>query len=184
MLPRSCQHTAPLLGRATARIKNGFKYLFQLCQIAYIYVSNVAKKMIKYLAHINAPELKGVTNKTQLINSIRRRPLRKSGILSISKKFGLSPTEIAQLMGVSIRTYHRQKGSSPVSIFASEIGIKLAELYEVGLTTFDRDEKALLTWFNSSIPAINNQVPLELIKTTLGIELVKDELVRIEHGVY
>jgi len=139
---------------------------------------------MRYLVHLNAPELKGVANRTELINSIRKHPLRKSRILSISRKFGLSPTEVAQIMGVSVRTYHRQKSNTPVSIFASELGVKLAELYELGLTTFDRDEKALQTWLSSPIPAINNEVPLELIKTNLGIDLIKDELLRIEHGVY
>lgn len=140
--------------------------------------------MIKYLIHIHAPELKGVSSKTQLIGLLRKHPLKKSGILSISKKFGFTPAEIALLMGVSIRTYHRQKASSPISVSASELGIKLAELYEVGLMTFNNDQEALLKWLSSPIPAINNQVPHELITTSLGIELVKDELMRIEHGVY
>ena len=140
--------------------------------------------MLKYLAHINAPELRKVENRTQLVNSIRKHPLTKSGILSIARKLKLTSREVAQLMGISIRTFQRQGNNVQVSVSASELGIKLAELYEIGLNAFDGDKESFVKWLNLPIPAINNQIPIQLITTSLGIDLIIDELLRIEHSVY
>lgn len=120
----------------------------------------------------------------ELIASLSEKPLKKAAIISISKKFGLSQKEAAYLAGVSLRTYQRQKRTRALSRSASELGIKLAELYEIGLTTFDQDKNSFLAWMKTPIPAINNYIPYSLINSTLGIELVKEELLRIEHGIY
>lgn len=87
-------------------------------------------------------------------------------------------------MGVSVRTFQRQRKTANITSAASENVVKLAELFEVGLATFDNDEESFLNWLNGPIPALNNEKPITLLSSNLGIDLVKDELLRIEHGVY
>ncbi len=140
--------------------------------------------MIKFLEHLGEAGLGEVDSRQGLWRAIRQRPLKKRHVIFISNKLGLQQKDTAELIGVSVRTYQRQKRTANITNAASEIVLKLAELFEIGLTTFDNDEESFLTWLNASIPALNNEKPITLLSSNLGIELVKDELLRIEHGIY
>jgi putative toxin-antitoxin system antitoxin component (TIGR02293 family) len=48
---------------------------------------------------------------------------------------------------------------------------------------FGRREKAQ-RWLREPCRAISNVVPLDLLDSDAGAQLVKDELIRIEHGIY
>lgn len=140
--------------------------------------------MIKFLEHLGEAGLGEVDSRQGLWRAIRQRPLKKRHVIFISNKLGLQQKNTAELIGVSVRTYQRQKRTANITNAASENVLKLAELFEIGLTTFDNDEESFLTWLNASIPALNNEKPISLLSSNLGIELVRDELLRIEHGVY
>lgn len=140
--------------------------------------------MITFLEHLGETGLGEVDSRQGLWLAIRKRPLKKRHIILISKKLGLPQKEAAQLMGVSVRTFQRQRKTANITNAASENVVKLAELFDVGLATFDDDEESFLNWLNASIPALNNEKPITLLSSNLGIDLVKDELLRIEHGVY
>ena len=140
--------------------------------------------MIKFLEHLGEAGLGEVDSRQGLLRAIRQRPLKKRHVIFISNKLGLQQKDTAELIGVSVRTYQRQRRTADITNAASENVLKLAELYEIGLTTFDNDEESFLTWLNASIPALNNEKPITLLSSNLGIELVKDELLRIEHGIY
>ena len=140
--------------------------------------------MIKFLEHLGEAGLAEVDSRQGLWRAIRQRPLKKRHVIFISNKLGLQQKDTAELIGVSVRTYQRQRRTANITNAASENVLKLAELFEIGLTTFDNDEDSFLTWLNASIPALNNEKPITLLSSNLGIELVKDELLRIEHGVY
>lgn len=115
---------------------------------------------------------------------VRKNPIDKKALLSVTKKFRLSNMQAAQLGKVSLRTFQRKKSSSKLSVDASESFLILSELYKVGMMAFDGNEESFLTWLNTPIPAMKNQKPKELITTALGASLVKDELLRIEYGIY
>lgn len=140
--------------------------------------------MIKFLEHLGEAGLGEVNSRQGLWRAIRQRPLKKRHVILISSKLGLQQKDTAELIGVSVRTYQRQRRTANITNAASENVLKLAELFEIGLTTFDNDEESFLTWLNASIPALNNEKPITLLSSNLGIELVKDELLRIEHGIY
>ena len=134
--------------------------------------------------HLGEAGLGEVDSRQGLWHAIRQRPLKKRHVIFIANKLGLQQKDTAELIGVSVRTYQRQKRTANITNAASENVLKLAELFEIGLTTFDNDEESFLTWLNASIPALNNEKPINLLSSNLGIELVKDELLRIEHGIY
>lgn len=58
------------------------------------------------------------------------------------------------------------------------------EIKDTALVAFDGNADAFKIWMNSSIPSLENSLPIELIKTQQGIDLVKSELIRIEHSIY
>jgi len=50
-------------------------------------------------------------------------------------------------------------------------------------TVFKDSNKATI-WLNSPCYALGNQVPIQLIESTEGMELVLAALGRIEHGIF
>lgn len=139
---------------------------------------------MKYLLHLDDKNLETVDTKQRLLHSIRENPLRKRNAINISGKLGLRQKDTADLLGMSFRTYQRKKLTDEISPVAAENMIKLAELYEVGLNAFDQDIQSLIVWLNSPVAGLNNEKPIGLLSSAMGIELVKDELLRIEYGIY
>lgn len=125
-----------------------------------------------------------INTRQRLWHAVREHPLRKKHVEHISQKLGLQQKDTAELIGVSVRTYQRQSKATLMTSAASENILKLAELYEMGLSAFDHNEESFLTWLESPIPALNNEKPVQLLSSGLGIDLVKEELQRIEYGVY
>jgi uncharacterized protein (DUF2384 family) len=54
----------------------------------------------------------------------------------------------------------------------------------IGLIAFDNDIESFNQWLNTSIPALDHQRPIEIIHTSQGVDLVNNELLRIEYSVY
>lgn len=140
--------------------------------------------MMKFLEHLGEKSLMNINSRQRLWHAVRERPLRKKHVEHISHKLGLQQKDTAELIGVSVRTYQRQSGTTPMTFAASENVLKLAELYEIGLSAFDNNSESFVTWLDSPIPALNNDKPIQLLSSSLGIDLVKEELLRIEYGVY
>ena len=51
------------------------------------------------------------------------------------------------------------------------------------ISVFEDCDKAM-SWLNSPCYALGNQVPIQLLNTTEGMELVMDTLGRIEQGIF
>ena len=121
------------------------------------------------------------------INSIlkvREQPLRFSDLIRIAAKLGMDQNQMSLLADVSIRTFKKKSKSSLLSFHISERVLMLENLYQMGLDVFDSNESSFQDWLNSKIPTLDNHVPNDLLTSLLGIDVVKEELLRIEHGVY
>jgi putative toxin-antitoxin system antitoxin component (TIGR02293 family) len=80
----------------------------------------------------------------------------------------------------SMQRYKKEEGTfGPVS---SEKIIEITMLYKYGIEVFGDKEK-FNTWLNLTNVALGNIKPKELLDTSFGIGLLKDELNSIEHGV-
>jgi|SRR5690606_6682320 len=90
----------------------------------------------------------------------------------------------ANILGVTKRTLERyQEGNKTFRSQQSERIVQISQLYNKGLDVFGASEK-LKNWLQTKNVSLGNVTPLSLLDTTIGINLVKDELVRIEHGVF
>ena len=65
---------------------------------------------------------------------------------------------------------------------SSEKIIEIALLYKYGIEVFGNKEK-FNTWLETKNVALGGIVPKELLDNTFGINLLKDELTRIEYGI-
>lgn len=60
---------------------------------------------------------------------------------------------------------------------------ELSSLYQHGIEVFGNEEK-FIAWVETKNLALGGKKPKEMLDTNLNINLVKDELVRIEHGIF
>jgi len=56
-------------------------------------------------------------------------------------------------------------------------------LYKYGIEVFGNEEK-FIAWLEIKNIALGGKKPKEMLDTNLNIELVKDELIRIEYGIF
>ncbi len=89
-------------------------------------------------------------------------------------------------LGVSARTMRRWKEvpvSRRLSRPQSERIWVLAEtlVRAAGVLGSQRNAE---TWLGSPLSSLNGRRPIELLGTPLGVKLVTDHILRIEHGVY
>lgn len=86
-------------------------------------------------------------------------------------------------LDLSERTLQRyKKENARFSPLHTEKILELALLNLRGKEVFG-DEENYFTWLNSKSVALGGIKPRELMDSTFGIEMVRDELGRIEHGV-
>lgn len=90
----------------------------------------------------------------------------------------------ADLLHVSERTMQRyKKDQKPFESIHCERILKLAMLFKFGEEVFG-DMDLFKSWlFETSIP-LGSQTPFSLLDTSFGMDLVKDELGRIQHGIF
>lgn len=94
-----------------------------------------------------------------------------------------SLAEWARYLQLSGRTIQRnQKERRSFQPVQSERIIELVMLYEYGVEVFG-DKHHLNIWLNSASVALGGRTPKDLLDTRFGVDMVKDELGRIEHGI-
>ncbi len=117
-----------------------------------------------------------------LINLIRSG-IRFTMFKSIADKSPFSFTEWSNFLHLSERTMQRyQKEKKSFDPIYSEKIIEITMLYNYGKEVFG-DKKNFDYWLQTENIALGKRTPKELLDSTFGIHLVKDELTRIEHGV-
>ena len=102
---------------------------------------------------------------------------------SIIKKYSFTLQNWADFLHVSMKTLTRyQKDKKTFDSLQSERIIQIEILHSKGVEVFGNKEN-FFTWLESENLALGNLVPRDLLKTSFGIQLLMDELTRIEHGV-
>ncbi len=98
----------------------------------------------------------------------------------------LSPFSIndwAIFLNISNRSIQRyKKGGGRFNVVSSEKIVEITMFYKYGIEVFEDKEK-FSTWLNIKNIALGGIAPKELLDTSFGIGLLKDELSCIEHGV-
>lgn len=99
------------------------------------------------------------------------------------KKIPFTIQEWSLYLHLSERTMQRyQKEEKKFDIVHSERIVQIAMLYNYGVSVFGNKEN-FDTWLNSKSVALASK-PKELLDNVFGIELVNNELSRIEHGIF
>jgi putative toxin-antitoxin system antitoxin component (TIGR02293 family) len=139
--------------------------------------------MLAIAAFDSSSKIQKIRSKQEFIAEMRRDTLKKETLSKVGKKFRFTNDQLAQVAGVTTRTYQRQGPKAKISVSASENTLRLAEVYKNGMIAFDNDEPSFQNWLNANIPSLGGKKPIDLITTGLGADQVNDELLLIEYSV-
>lgn len=96
---------------------------------------------------------------------------------------GLSLSDIADCMHMTERTLRNYTPQTRLGPEQSERAIEIGKLYELGSETFG-SLASFRSYMDSHVMALGGRKPKEFLDTSVGIEFLKDELGRIQHGVF
>ncbi len=115
---------------------------------------------------------------------ISRSGITTSFVEDLMQKYVFSKADLARLIDVSPKTIDRHMAAGKLFTgLQAERLLRLAELYAQGVRVFGKGEK-FIKWLNSTIVALDHTTPMSWLDTYHGIQLISDELGRIEHGIF
>jgi putative toxin-antitoxin system antitoxin component (TIGR02293 family) len=116
------------------------------------------------------------------VNDIRKG-LPASSVLHLARSLRTTENYLLPIIGISDRTLQRRrKEKKPLAPVESDRLYRLAKVYARAHEVF-ADEEVALDWLKSRNRALGD-VPLMLLDTDAGTDMVERVLTRIEHGVY
>ncbi|MCE2733671.1 MAG: DUF2384 domain-containing protein [Flammeovirgaceae bacterium] len=107
-----------------------------------------------------------------------RKGFRKKSFDKLKEYSGLDNNTLAIALAVSAKTIQRVQ---TFDIVQSEKLYQLATLYAMGLSYFGKE--GFSRWMERPLFTLGNRKPIELIDVSEGLELVKAEIIRLQHGV-
>jgi putative toxin-antitoxin system antitoxin component (TIGR02293 family) len=106
-----------------------------------------------------------------------------SAFFDLLEVTGLSKDELSGLLDISFKTIQRyQKENKKLSALNSEQILKMITLYQKAEEVFG-DVTSFNRWLRKPALGLGGQLPLRFMQTPGGIDLIYDELMRIEHGL-
>lgn len=112
-----------------------------------------------------------------------RGGLTRGSLDTLMKKTGLDIYELANILEVTDRTLRRYTPEEVLNKRLSERALEIAKLYSRGEEVFG-DAPSFQQWMDADVPALGHRKPKSFLDTSLGIQMLMDELGRIEHGVF
>jgi putative toxin-antitoxin system antitoxin component (TIGR02293 family) len=113
---------------------------------------------------------------------LSRKGVSKEALLYLAKFMGLPVSQMAALLPVTERTIQRYAPKEHFDRVVSENILHLAEVAARGLEVFKNNDN-FKTWIDQPSTALGGRSPKSLLASRFGIDMVLDELTRIEHGV-
>ena len=111
-----------------------------------------------------------------------KKGLKAEAIFDFMQISLFSATLVEQLLNKTIKTFTKYKEQETLlDATVSEKLLKLFALYDKGAAVFGSIEE-FNKWLAEPAFGLGNQVPQDLLDTISGIELVGEELTRIEYG--
>ena len=114
---------------------------------------------------------------------IVRKGIKFSMFINFANKSPFSLNEWSAFLHLSERTMQRyKKEERTFEPLQSEKILEIAILYKKGVEVFGNHEK-FNSWLETENLALGKVKPKDLFDNSFGINLLKDELVKIEHGI-
>jgi len=119
--------------------------------------------------------------RTDLIDLIRTG-IQTKYLESIQNYTTLNDKELIKILPISKRQLERYPPSHNLNKEITSHLLQIIQLYQKGYKLFGTDKFNL--WIRTQNKILNHHKPIELMDTSIGIEMIEDVIGRIEHGVY
>jgi len=128
--------------------------------------------------------IKGPTSPLDLIETIRQG-LPKQALERLAEALRLKVLDLEHILPVSKRTLQRygQQNGKFLPKELSDHMLQAAKVYARAVDVFEDEERAL-EWLQATIVALGGRIPMSLLDTSAGVDLVLAELGRLEYGVF
>lgn len=126
--------------------------------------------------------LKELNSPLDLIKATRKG-FKKEAIDDIMEALQINTDVISKFLHVSPRTLQRYDPKKTLPLDTSDHLVQVYRVYSRALEVFNSKDKAL-RWLKYPSVALGNNIPIDLLDTSSGIEMVLDELGRIEYGIF
>ncbi len=110
-----------------------------------------------------------------------REGIQKTQLLALQQEIQLSTSELAAALHITPRALHGYASADWLKLRISERALALAQLYARGFEIMGKER--FIRWMDQEHIALGKKKPKQLLDTHFGIQLLLDELGRIEHGV-
>lgn len=129
-----------------------------------------------------AVKYQGASNAAYELVETAHQGISTSAFFDILSFSGLAKEELADILDVSFKTIQRyHKDGKNLSALNSEQLLKLISLYQKAEEVFGSLE-SFNRWLRKPAVGLGNKKPIKYLKTPGGIDLILDELRRIEFG--
>jgi putative toxin-antitoxin system antitoxin component (TIGR02293 family) len=127
--------------------------------------------------------LKAKTIRTPLdLVKLGGKGLSKETVSRLANHLSIGLQEMAPLLSVNLRTIQRYSAERIFSRTISERILRIALVVARGEVVFG-DSDQFRTWLKEPNRAMAGQKPLDLLVSDFGIDMILDQLGRIEHGI-
>lgn len=144
--------------------------------------NTTAERTIGIMGMEGKRDFAGIKNENDFINVIRTG-IPKQAMTHLMQIADLSLNEMALIVHTSDRTLRRYGPQQKLSQEQSERMVEMARLYSRGEEVFGTMNK-FKEWMDATLLPFGNKKPKEFLDTSLGINMIMDELGRIEHGIF
>jgi putative toxin-antitoxin system antitoxin component (TIGR02293 family) len=127
--------------------------------------------------------------KTALGNPFDLRAMAQKGLAfevfaSVMEEGGFGFKEWAGLVQLNERTLQRyRQENTPLDPIYAERVLYIAQVLEHGKAVFG-DQARFRQWLDTENTALGGQKPKALLDSVFGLDILKSELLRIEHGIF
>lgn len=139
----------------------------------------VREPAIAYGSYYEAP-----ANNTFFRIELARKGITKKMLLDLAQKMEISISEMANILQISLRTIQRYEDSDRFDTRTSEHILLIERLYKFGYNSIFDSPHSFNEWMKREQFGLQYLVPVSLLDTFSGIELVYSKLVQFEHGVF
>ncbi len=148
----------------------------------YVTSNTATGRTISMMGMSGKKEFEAVKSENDFIGLIRTG-IPRQAMTHLMNLTDLSLLEMASITHTSDRTLRRYKPQQRLSEGQSERILELAKLYSRGQEVFGGMQDFKI-WMDSILLPFGNKRPKEFLDTSIGINMILDELGRIEHGIF
>ncbi len=120
-----------------------------------------------------------------LVNMMKaaRAGIKMSVLSKLAQNFNMTLSDFSKILPVSSRTLQRYDANKVLPKALSDHTLQIIKVFEKAVNVFE-DKETAVKWIRTPIFALGNVPPLDFFDTFSGVEIVYDELIRIEYGVF